>query len=243
VALKVYATQWNYLLLGLRDGHLDLLQQHVWGPWTGEGTKQICAGRAERIQIARIVPDNAGGETARLVFQRLTTYANKTVADQQPQIEYPLYQTLGQDTVLPKKWLFGLKSTESFSLFFPAVSPQPQLWQELKKPRSAKNVQQTVNTVCEWLAAAVPGVRRMPEFHSALCDHPAELFKTRRLWNYPRTDRPKSDDKRIEFFAEALAGLTLGISPATATKKLSRWSPPRVWLVEFDADRVLKVKL
>jgi hypothetical protein len=239
-ALKVNATQWFYLLLGLRDGHPDLLQKHVWGPWTGETTRQICAGRAERIPLARIVPDSAGGETARLVFQRLTTYANKTVGDEQPQIEYPLYQTLGQDTALPQKWLFGLKSTESFSLFFPAVSPQPQLWQRLKRPRSVKEVRQTGNDIYDWVEAVVPGVSRMPQFRSTLCDHPEELLRARKLWNYPRTDRPTSDDKRLEFFAETLAGLMLGVAPATATKKLSRWSPPRLWLIKFEADQRLK---
>ncbi len=55
----------------------------------------------------------------------------------------------------------------------------------------------------------------MPQFRRVLCDYPAELFKARKLWNYPRTDRPTSDDKRIEFFAEALAGLMMEVSPAT----------------------------
>jgi len=237
-ALKASAVQWFYLLLGLRDGHPDLLQKHVWGPWTGRAEKQFCAGRAERILLARIVPDNTGGEIARLVFQRLTTFANKTGADETPQIEYPLHQTLEQDAGLPQEWLFGLKSNERYSLFFPAVSPQPHLWKELKTPRSVKGVRRTGNDIYGWLAAVVPGVRNMPEFRRTLCDHPAELFRARKLWNYPSTDRPTSDDKRLEFFAETLAGLMLGVAPATATRKLSRWSPPKLWLIKFDADQL-----
>ena len=239
-ALKVNATQWFYLLLGLRDGHPDILQKHVWGPWTGSDEKQICAGRAERIPLARIIPDGTGRETALLVFHRLTTFANKTVAGDEAQFEYPLFQTIEQDTVLPRKWLFGLRSTEHPSLFFPAVSPQPRLWQQLKKPRSVKEVREAGNNIYDWLTAAVPGVRRMPLFRQALCDHPTELFNARKLWNYPGTGRPTSDDKRIEFFAESLAGLMLGVAPATATKKLSRWSPPRLWLIKFEADQGLK---
>ena len=73
----------------------------------------------------------------------------------------------------------------------------------------------------------------MPQFRRALCDHPAELFKARKLWNYPYASRPTSDDKRIEFFAETLAGLMMEISPATATKKLTRWQPPRLWIGEM----------
>lgn len=234
--LKLLATQWFYLLLGLRDGHPDLLQKHVWGPWTGESMEQISVGRAERILLARIIAETSGDETARLVFQRLTTYANKMVGDHEAQMQYPLYQTLTQDTALPKNWLFGLKSA-SFSLFFPAVPPQPQLWLRLKKPRSIKEVQQTGSTMYEWLATAAPGVHKMPEFRSALCDYPKELFRARALWNYPRTNRPTSDDKRLEFFAEALAGLMWGISPATATKKLSRWGPPRLWTIRFEGHK------
>jgi hypothetical protein len=237
-ALKVSAVQWFYLLRGLRDGHPDLLQKHIWGPWTG-GMRQISVGRAERIQFARIIPDGTGRETVRLLFQRLTTYANKTAANEEPQLETPVYQTLQQQTVLPPKWLFGLRLTEHPSFFFPALAPQPQLWQQLTKPRSVKEVQQTANAIYEWLAAAVPGVHGMPGFRSALCDHPAEIFRIRKLWNYPRTDRPTSDDKRLEFFAESLAGLTLGVAPATATKKLSRWTPPNLWLIEFE-DQALK---
>ena len=234
-ALKVNATQWFYLLLGLRDGHADLLQKHVWGPWTGETAMQICAGRAERIPLVRIIPDERGSETALVLFQRLTTFANKTAVDGEAQFEYPLYQTIEQVTVLPQTWLFGLRPSEHPSLFFPALSPQPHLWRQLKNPRSVKEVQQIGNAIYELLVAAVPGVSTMQEFRSALCDHPAELFRARKLWNYPRTARPTSDDKRLEFFAETLAGLTLGVAPATATKKLSRWSPPRLWLIKFDA--------
>src|SRR5205807_6869132 len=51
-----------------------------------------------------------------------------------------------------------------------------------------------------------------------------EIQRAKRLWNYPRTDRPRSDDKRIEFFAKSFAALTLGKAPATATARwLSGW--------------------
>jgi hypothetical protein len=239
-ALKVNATQWFYLLVGLRDGHPDLLQKHVWGPWTGDTGMQICAGRAERIPLVRIIPDGKGSETALVLFQRLTTFANKTAVDEQGQFEHPLYQTIEQDTVLSQKWLFGLRPSQHPSLFFPALSPQPHLWRKLKNPRSIKEVHQIGNAIYEWIVAAVPGVSTMREFRSAVCDHAAELFRARKLWNYPRTDRPTSDDKRLEFFAETLAGLMLGVAPATATKKLSHWSPPRLWLIKFDADQLLK---
>jgi len=238
--LKVNAVQWFYLLLGLRDGHLDVVQKLEWVPWTGKGQKQVCAGRAVRIQLARIIPDETGRETVALVFERLTTYATRTEADRGPQFEYPIYQVIKQDTDLPPGRRFGLKPTEHPSLFFPAVPSAPVLWKQLKRPRSIKELQHTLNNIDDWLVAAVPGVSTMPQFRRALCDRPAELFWARKLWNYPRTNRPTSDDKRIEFFAEALAGLMLGVAPATATKKLLCWSPPKLWLTKFEGDQARK---
>jgi len=57
------------------------------------------------------------------------------------------------------------------------------------------SIQEAANKVYDWLTAAVPGVRGMPQFRHALCDHPLEIFNARKLWNYPRTDRPSSDNK------------------------------------------------
>lgn len=156
-----------------------------------------------------------------LVFERLTTYANRTEADRQPQFEYPIYQVIKRNTDLPPSLRFGLKSTEHPALFFPAVAPAPHLWEQLKKPRSIKELQHTLNDIHDWLVAAVAGVSTMPQFRSALCDRPAEIFRARKLWNYPRTSRPTSDDKRIEFFA----------GPYAADIRAGRRRPhPRHWL-------------
>lgn len=61
-------------------------------------------------------------------------------------------------------------------------------------------------------------------------DWPRQILEAKRLWTYPRTDRPKSDDKRIEFFARSFAAITLGKSPATATARwLAGWHWPKDW--------------
>ena len=236
--LRVRAVQWLYLLIGLRDGHADVLQKLRWGPWTGKSQRQICAGRAVRVQFARIIPDGTGRETVKRVFERLTTYANRAGTDDKPEIEYPIYQVIERDEDLPANGLFGLNPNEHPSLFFPAVGPEPDLWKQLKNPRSTKELKGTLESIYCWLIAAVPGVRNMPEFRRTLCDHTAELSRVRELWNYPAsTDRPTSDDKRIEFFAKALAGLMFGRAPATTTKKLSRWRIPRLWIASFEGDK------
>lgn len=62
-------------------------------------------------------------------------------------------------------------------------------------------------------------------------DWARQILKAKQqLWTYPRTDRPKSDDKRIEFFARSFAAITLGKAPATATGRwLAGWHWPKDW--------------
>lgn len=233
--LKLNAVQWFYILKGLRDGHPDLLQAMVWGPWQAAGEAQIRAGVAEMILLVRIIPDQQGRhETAARVLERIKMFARKT-GNEPPQFEYPLSQKIQQDTLLPDEWQFGLSSNQRGVLFFPPLPPQPYLWEQLKRSRSVKQMRRTTGEIYEWLLTAVPGVQNMPDFRTALCDRAGELFRARDLWNYPRAGkkRPTSDDKRIEFFAKALAGLMLGVSPATATKKLANWDFPKLWVVKM----------
>jgi hypothetical protein len=232
--LRVYALQWSYLLFGLRDGYPDLFQALIWGPWVQKEQVQIRAARAERIALARVGSNGNGGETAGLVFTIMRMFATTTTTDDEPAIEYPLHQTIERDLVLPRKWSFGFESHERAYVFFPSFAPQSHLWEQLKRARSVKQLRAATGEIYDWLIAAAPGVARMPEFRVALHDGAGELFRARDLWNYPRKRRPSSDDKRIEFFAEAMAGLMLGLAPATATKKLSGWNPPKLWLTKFE---------
>jgi len=234
--LKVNAVQWNYLLLGLRDGHPDLLQMIKWGPWHGAKQKQVRGGTAKRILFVKIIPDESGHEKAARVFQVVNMFATRSATDANPQIENPICQTIEKDTPLVKKWRFGLTENERGMLFFPGFPARPQLWRQLKKPRSTRELRQTGESIYEWLISSTPGIHDMPEFRRALCEHPAELFDAGRLWNCPVTERRSSDQKRIEFFAESLSGLMLGIAPATATRKLSGWSAPKLWLTDFEGD-------
>jgi len=148
------------------------------------------------------------------------------------QFENPICQTIEKDLTLPVKWRFGLGEYERPTLFFPGLPSQPQLWRQLKRPESIKQLQQTGEDIYAWLRASVPGIPS--QFREALCGSPAKLFKARSLWNFPRTDRPSSDEKRIAFFAGSLAGLMLKLAPATATTKLARWTPPKLWVPDLE---------
>jgi hypothetical protein len=231
--LKLNAVQWTYILFGLRDGHPDLLEMIRWGPWHGKN-KQVRGGTAKKVLLVRIIPNDHGEEIAARVFQAANLLATRDTTDINPRFENPICQTIEKDLLLPAKWRFGLRGYQHGTLFFPGLPARPELWQRLKRPQSIKQLQQTGEDIYEWLSMSVPGIHSTPKFRDALCGHAPELFRVRTLWNFPRTDRPSSDEKRIAFFAESLSGLMLGTAPATATRKLARWSPPQLWLSDLE---------
>lgn len=96
--------------------------------------------------------------------------------------------------------------------FTPPDFPKPQLWKGLNEARSVHDLREVTRRL-----------RRIsPEFASFLSSHAEGILRAKHLPNYPKSNRPRSDDKRIQFFAKVLAGLELGIAPATALKRLAR---------------------
>jgi hypothetical protein len=93
----------------------------------------------------------------------------------------------------------------------PPVFPKPRLWKRLNKTRSAAEVRKIAGRIR----------RGYPMLASVLDSHAEDFLAAKRLHNCPKSDRPRSDDKRAQFFSKVLAGLRLGIAPATATKRLS----------------------
>ena len=109
------------------------------------------------------------------------------------------------------------------------VDADSETWREFQSARSGE----TYQALLARIEARLPEGERSSEMWSKLFraarERAADLVKARKLAHYPRAkniDRPTSDNKRIEFFAKVLAGLALGLAPATATKRLARWSPP-----------------
>jgi len=101
------------------------------------------------------------------------------------------------------------------------VFPRPHLWQQLKEASSAAEMKRVTVRIARWASRYAH-----PRWRRDLREHAVGLFEAKQnLWTYPRSDRASSDNKRVEFFGKALAALILGISPATGTRKLLRWSP------------------
>jgi hypothetical protein len=68
------------------------------------------------------------------------------------------------------------------------------------------------------------------ELTDALDLYADKVFIAKKLPNYPKTDRARSDDKRVEFWAKTMTGASLGIAPITAVKRLSHWHWPKDWV-------------
>jgi hypothetical protein len=101
------------------------------------------------------------------------------------------------------------------------VFPRRDLWEALKHADSVAEMRDVTKHIARWMRCCAH-----PRWRRELQSHAVDLFRAKKmLWNYPRSDRPSSDNRRAEFFGKALAGLILGVSPATAARQLSRRSP------------------
>jgi hypothetical protein len=108
----------------------------------------------------------------------------------------------------------------------PPIFPRPDLWEEFKDAQLKQDIQRVAHEIARWM-------RRFahPRWSRELKKHAADLLEAKKtLWTYPGSARPSSDNKRAEFFGKALAGLVLGVSPATSARKLSHWSPLKTTL-------------
>jgi hypothetical protein len=124
--------------------------------------------------------------------------------------------------LLLKKSLRNPKDSEW--LVKPPVMPAPKVWEQFKVARSSAELVQALNAMEEHIPEADLGLLR-PLFKAAR-EYAADIFNAKaHLLHYPGSDRPGSDNKRIDFFAKILGGVALGLSPLTSTKRLAWWSP------------------
>ena len=210
--LEGYAMEWACLLYALRYGQRGSYQRVEWGPF-------------EKVRMGKQV-----------VWVRKPTQLRARAeiiepgSERQREIENILKH-------LPK-------SERDKHLYFPPVMPLREIVDQLERAGRPEQIAEIGRRMKGWAArwsrgASLSTIRKNIsegglESWTALpvlfCDlSTSEILRAKRLWNYPRTNRPGSGDKRIQFFAKALAGLTLGIAPATATKRLSGWRWPRDW--------------
>jgi hypothetical protein len=212
--LKHLAAMFTRLFLYLRDGREGQIFR----------TERIAK---TRLQDGRVIPlkqyraqgglddgdiVDSGGE---IVAQIVPAKARERRSpEKQAQFEAKARKTLSQITSDPE---FEARRIWIAQPIF----ARPDLWEQLKGSSSVEEMNRVTADIARWMRSFVHS-----RWRRELQNHTADLFHAKEtLWTYPRSDRPSSDNKRAEFFGKALAGLISGISPATATRRLLRWSP------------------
>jgi len=104
-----------------------------------------------------------------------------------------------------------------------AWPPEPGLWDALIRARTPEAVRRVCKRWEKWLHPG-SGLRVYPQ---RLAKHAREFLKIMRNDRYPRSPRPSSDEKRLDFFARGMAGVDVGISPLTAIDRLRKMKHTR----------------
>ena len=213
--LKAVASNWADLLHTLRDGRPGLVEKLKWSPWVAVPIppRRIFRNVQQRTGdplVAEIVPVTPKGKKAmRESLSRLAPLLEK------------------------EEWSY-----------WPPWYPEPEIWKQLKHARATTQVRQTLRKFRKWWTDFDPSnafvftTLESADPLGAVASHAGELVKAKRMPNYPRSRRDRSDDKRIEFFAKVMAGLVFGLSPSYATKRLAHWHCPKTNLHKIYAERV-----
>jgi hypothetical protein len=207
--LQADAMAWATFLYTLRDGQSGYMQRLKWGPVQNTGS----------AQWTRLVAGRGG-----VVLPPNTQYRSSQPLG--PPIPVPVSKAA---QMLPPEM-----RTKDWFICRPLM-PAPEIWELLKRARTVEQVRSTTRRISQWMDKEFGPVGRwLPdspptEFTSVLELHAEEFLIGKRLPSYAKTDRPRSDDKRVVLLSKILAGSRFGLTPVTAAKRLSHWHWPSDW--------------
>jgi hypothetical protein len=109
---------------------------------------------------------------------------------------------------------------------------EPAVWRALISARTATEVRQACSESKQWLNPEWHGRPYVKDLH----EHAEAFVRAKKSPYYPRQD--SSDQKRAMFFARAMAGIALGLSPETAIDRLRKYQHgPKCPCVHCDLKR------
>jgi len=123
---------------------------------------------------------------------------------------------------LPRKM-----TTEDGWVIHRPVMPKPAVWEQLRRARTVAQIKAAARGIGKLRSCFASSTPWAQNPAGAFRHYAEDILAAKRLPNYPRTQRPRSDDKRVEFLAKTMAGLTLGLAPITSLKRLSHWRWPK----------------
>lgn len=114
-----------------------------------------------------------------------------------------------------------------------SIPAELHIWEALKRAKNAAEVRRAFSRSKHWLTdewkQTFPngGFVSFPSLTATLYDHADKFCKAKLDSRYPRGHTPRSDDKRIEYLARVLAGLSLRkrMRPSYADKTLRALAP------------------
>src|SRR5271167_2320775 len=109
--------------------------------------------------------------------------------------------------IVEEDWLARNKAQIQRELRPNVPLSEPRIWQALVTAKTAAEVQKACRESRRWLN---PDWQGRP-YVQDLYDHAEEFIRAKKDVYYPRRD--SSDGKRVTFFARAMAGISLGMSP------------------------------
>jgi hypothetical protein len=208
--LERRAAEWACFFYTLRDGqpgHMD----------------HVKVGRTQSVRSAikqGLISGNPSGELqkTRIAFNQIL----------EPLVYIPVSEAA---RVLPGGFA---KIKDQDWIIFPPIFPKPQVWIKLKKARTASQIKSAASKIGELNSVFTYPEKPGHEYWGlnpagVLCRYAQGILIAKQLPHYPKTDRPSSDDKRVEFLAKVMAGLMLGLAPITAVKRLASWHWPKDW--------------
>lgn len=216
--LQGEASAWSVFFYTLRDGQSGHIQRVKWGPVRKSGPAKWTRVRSGMGTIA---------------FPAGLKYRESTPLG--PPIVIPVSEAA---KALPQKM-----RTKDWVVSRPTM-PAPELWVRIRQASSVGEVRKASREIRKWMDEQFGPVGRwLPgsppvEFPDALDLYTEQLLRGKRLPSYAKTDRPSSDDKRVEFVSKVLAGARFGLAPITAAKRLSHWHFPRDWAEKALNDHV-----
>lgn len=109
---------------------------------------------------------------------------------------------------------FNFKMVPAYTKGVPA---ERELWARLLEAKKPSEVRSICRRPRYWLNPKWGG----RPYVQALHDHAAEFLKAKNGSRFPCSSRPSSDEKRLDYLARAMAGISCGVSGRTAVNLLA----------------------
>jgi hypothetical protein len=98
----------------------------------------------------------------------------------------------------------------------PGHPPEPDLWKRLKRATKPQQVRTICSQSRHWLNS------KRSELGQLLYKHADQFLEAKADPAYPHSERRSSENKRIQYLARAMAGVSVGLKPATGVDLLRK---------------------